>query len=176
MGLCRTVSLVGPVNDDVLSTGEAARLIGTSRQHVVDLCRKGVLPFTLTGTHRRVRRHDVERLKGEQQLTDDQSRSLWLSHAVAGELVRDPARVLDLARSNLARLQDGTHRGMAHDWLVEWGRLLDGPVEGVLEALTSPLPHFREMRQNNPFAGALSPADRTAVLRAHREAQPPHDT
>lgn len=166
---------MGPTAEDVLSTGEAARLIGTSRQHVVDLCRKGVLPFTLTGTHRRVRRQDVERLKGGQPLTDDQRRSLWLSHAVAGELVRDPERVLELARANLARLRSGTHRGLTHDWLAEWGRLLDGPVEGILEALTSPLPHSRELRQNSPFAGALSPTDRAATLRAFRDTHP-HDT
>ena len=45
-----------------MSTGAAARLLGTSRQHVVDLCTRGALPYTSTGTHRRVRRSDLEAL------------------------------------------------------------------------------------------------------------------
>jgi len=44
---------------DLMSTGEAARLLGCSRQHVVDLCVRGVLPFVSVGSHRRVRRTDV---------------------------------------------------------------------------------------------------------------------
>ena len=47
---------------DLLTTGQAARLLGTSRQHVVDLCTSGRLAFQVVGTHRRVRRGDVVRL------------------------------------------------------------------------------------------------------------------
>ena len=46
--------------DDLLTTGEAAKLLNSSRQHVVDLCDRGELPFTTLGTHRRVQRRDVE--------------------------------------------------------------------------------------------------------------------
>ncbi len=44
---------------DQLTTGEAARLLGTSRQHVVDLCNAGHLPYRVVGKHRRVSRHDI---------------------------------------------------------------------------------------------------------------------
>jgi excisionase family DNA binding protein len=45
---------------DLLTTGEVAQVLGCSRQHVVDPCRRGDLPFVSVGAHRRVRRADVE--------------------------------------------------------------------------------------------------------------------
>src|SRR6266540_5160063 len=155
---------------DLLTTGEAARILGTSRQHVVDLCDRGDLPFVTTGSHRRVRRSDVEALRSRtQRLTRDQLRSLWVNQAIAGKLVADPAGVLGRARTNLARLRLLHTRGQAASWLAEWERILDGPVEGVLEALTSTSPRSRELRQNSPFAGLLSDEERARVLTAFRE-------
>jgi excisionase family DNA binding protein len=46
--------------DELLTTGEVAVLLGSSRQHVVDLWERGLLPYVRVGTHRRVRRADVE--------------------------------------------------------------------------------------------------------------------
>ncbi|UAB96987.1 helix-turn-helix domain-containing protein [Dactylosporangium vinaceum] len=37
-------------------------MLHCSRQHVVDLCSNGTLAFVRAGTHRRIRRDDVERL------------------------------------------------------------------------------------------------------------------
>jgi excisionase family DNA binding protein len=159
---------------DLLTTGEAAALLGTSRQHVVNLCNAGDLPFTTVGRHRRVSRHDVEAVRTRtQRLTRDQLRSLWLSHAVAARLVSDPERVLAHARRNLDKVLVSSARGSAKVWLHEWSQLLEGPIEGVLEALTSRSPRSRELRQNSPFAGVLSEHERREVLaaygRAHHE-------
>ena len=160
-------SLVEADDGDLLTTGEAAVILGTSRQHVVNLCNSGDLPFTTVGRHRRVSRHDVEALRTRtQRLTRDQLRSLWLSHAVAGHLVRDPERVLALARRNLDKALASSARGSAKVWLGEWSQLLDGPIEGVLEALTSHSPRARELRQNSPFAGVLTERERQDVLRS----------
>lgn len=160
-------SLVAAEDDDLLTTGEAAVILGTSRQHVVNLCNSGDLPFTTVGRHRRVSRHDVEAIRTRtQRLTRDQQRSLWLSHAVAGHLVRDPERVLALARRNLDKMLASSARGSAKVWLHEWSQLLDGPIEGVLEALTSHSPRARELRQNSPFAGVLTERERQDVLRS----------
>lgn len=150
----------------LLTTGEAARLLGTSRQHVVDLCNRGDLPYVVAGTHRRVARRDVEVLRrGSARLTRDQRRSLWLSHAVAARLVEDPAAVLEQARRNLTAMRARSARGEAKAWLQQWTQLLDGPVEDVLEALTSRSPRSRELRQNSPFAGVLTDEQRQTVLR-----------
>ena len=156
-------------SDELLTTGEAARILGTSRQHVVDLCDRGDLPFVTVGSHRRVSRADVEALRTRtQRLTRDQRRSLWLNTAIAGKLTADPDTVLDVARRNLAHLQTVHTRGQGAKWLSEWERVLGGSVEDVIEVLTSTSPRARELRQNSPFAGVLTPAERTQVLNAFK--------
>lgn len=162
-------SVIGPAGDELLTTGEAAKILNTSRQHVVDLCDRGDLPFVTTGTHRRVRRADVEALRTRtQRLTRDQERSLWLGYATAGKLVSDPQRVMDKARHTLAQLKSADVRGASRRWLDEWETMLHGPVDRVVEALTSRAPRARELRQNSPFAGVLTEQERHSVLGAFK--------
>ena len=170
-------SVIGSEGDELLTTGEAAKILNTSRQHVVDLCDRGDLPFVTTGSHRRVRRADVEALRTRtQRLTRDQKRSLWLGYATAGKLVADPPGVMEKARHNLAQLKVVHSRGASRRWLEEWEKLLHGPVDLVLEALTSRTPRARELRQNSPFAGVLTEPERQSVLStftaAHSRAGP----
>jgi excisionase family DNA binding protein len=140
-------------------------LLGSSRQHVVDLCEQGLLPYVKAGSHRRLRRADVEAVL-RPALTRDQFKALWLHCAVAGRLVTDPAGVLSKARANLDRLRQVHRDGMAAMWLDQWQARLDDGVEAVLDALTSRAPHAMELRQNSPFAGVLPETERHAVLAA----------
>ena len=162
----------GSEGDDLLTTGEAARLLNSSRQHVVDLCDRGELPFTTVGKHRRVRRADVEAVRTRtQKLTADQRRSLWLAYATAGRIVEDPVRARSIARSNLARMRTSM-RGQATRWLDEWERLIDQPLDELLTVLTSRTPKGRELRQNSPFAGLLSDEERERVLGGFKSERP----
>jgi excisionase family DNA binding protein len=151
--------------DELLTTGEAAVLLRSSRQHVVDLCERGLLPYVKAGTHRRVRRADVEAVL-RPDLTRDQLKALWLHRAVAGRLVADPGAVLSKAGANLDRLRRIHPDGMAAVWLDRWRAVLDDGAEAVLDVLTSRTPHAVELRQNSPFAGVLPEAERRAVLTA----------
>jgi excisionase family DNA binding protein len=159
--------------DELLTTGEAATLLSASRQHVADLCDRGDLPYTTVGTHRRVRRGDIEAIRTRtERLTRDQRRSLWLSYAAAAKIVHDPDLAIRTARANLP-LMRAKARGQASRWLNEWEKLLDGPVDNLLDALTSRAPKGRELRQNSPFAALLDEAERQQVLTAWRNfAQP----
>lgn len=148
-----------------LTTSEAALLLRSSRQHVVDLCERGELPFVRVGTHRRLRRSDIEALL-QPELSRDQLKALWLHRAVAGRLVADPEGVLAKARSNLDRLRGIHPDGMTAHWLQRWQAVLDAGTEPVLDALTSRAPYAIELRQNSPFAGVLSEPERDAVLAA----------
>jgi excisionase family DNA binding protein len=160
-------AILRPEGDDLLTTGEAAKILNTSRQHVVDLCERGDLPFVTAGSHRRIRRADVEALRTRtQRLPRDQLRSLWLGYAAAGKLVADPSSTLQKAQHNMAMLRERHPRGTSRLWLDEWDKLLRGPVDKVLEALTSRTPRARELRQNSPFAGVLSEGERLGVLSA----------
>ena len=48
-----------PYSPDLLSTVEAAELIGRSRGYIRNLCERGDLPFVQVGSHKRVWRADV---------------------------------------------------------------------------------------------------------------------
>ena len=148
---------------DLLSTGKAAKLLGCSRQHVVDLCDEGKLGCQRTGVHRRVRRADLEAFIGRRPRRE-QLRSLWLNRVVAGKLAQDPDRVLARARRNLERFQAIHAGGTAVRWLDEWQRIIAQGPEAVMRTLTSEAPHAADLRQNSPFAGVLSESERRDVL------------
>lgn len=151
--------------EDLLTTGQVAKLLGSSRQQVVNLCERGELPFVKVGAHRRIKRGQVEALlRPKPELTRDQLKSLWLHQAVAGSLVTDPDAVLSKARVNLDRLLR-QHRGtMTEVWLKRWQDKINEGVNAVLKALTSDDPEAVELRQNSPFAGVLSQPQRKKVL------------
>jgi excisionase family DNA binding protein len=153
---------------DLLTTGRAAELLGSSRQHVVDMCARGELSFVWVGRHRRVPHSEIDRIV-RPRLTRDQERSLWLHRAVAGRLVTNPRSVLTKARNNiekLARIHEGT---LAGDYVERWRILLSQGTDAVLDALTSAAPEARELRQNSPFAGVLPEDERQACLQAFRD-------
>ncbi|MHB1090294.1 MAG: helix-turn-helix domain-containing protein [Ilumatobacteraceae bacterium] len=150
----------------LLTTGEAAKILNSSRQHVVDLCERGELPFVTIGTHRRVRQSDIDAMQTRTvRLTRDQERSLWIAYAVAGHIVQNSSTALGLARNNLKVMRQSS-RGQARIWLDEWEKLVDGPVEDLLAMLTSRSPKARELRQNSPFSGLLTEEQRNQVLDA----------
>jgi excisionase family DNA binding protein len=153
-------------HEELLTTGEAAKLLNSSRQHVVDLCERGELPYTTVGTHRRVKRSDVEAVKiRTQRLTRDQRRSLWLAYATAGRIVENPDHARTLAHRNIDHMR-ATTRGQARRWMDEWDDLLEGPIEHLLAVLVAPSPRSRELRQNSPFAGLLDESERSRIFDA----------
>lgn len=156
------------IAEELIRTGEVARLLGCSRQHVVDLCNEGKLAFRSTGVHRRIRREDVEAYRDAQAPRREVLRSLWLSRVIAAKIARDPERVLEHARRNLERFER-VHTGTSTmRWLDEWRQVLDSGADEVMRVLTSETPHARDMRQNSPFAGVLSDAERSSVLASFR--------
>lgn len=150
-----------------MTTGQAAQLLGVSRQHVVDLCSRNALPSVRVGTHRRIPRSAVQQLAGHRALRREEEKSRWLHLAVVGVLVRDPGSVLSTARRNLDAWQ-GIHRedGRAAGYLREWEQLLDAGLDDVIEMLLSTSERACDLRQNSPFAGVLTEAHRQQILRS----------
>jgi len=154
-------------SSELLTTRQAAEFLGCSRQHVVDLCDAGRLPFARIGTHRRIRRRDLEALTPARTLRREALRSLWLHRAVAGKFVTDPPGAITMARANLRRMLEVEPR--TQTYVRAWERLLEAGPEAVLETMTSTSAEAVELRQNTPFAGVLSDAERQAILRAFAE-------
>lgn len=154
---------------DTMTTGQAARVLGVSRQHIVDLCENGRLPCERANVHRRIRRDAVEALRKQRRLTREEIRSLWLNRAVAAAIARDPDAVLERARENLERFER-IHEGTSVvSWLRRWRRILDDGPEAVMETLTSTVPEASDLRQNSPFSGVLPDQERRRVLDSFAE-------
>ncbi len=134
---------------------------------MVDMCERGELSFVWVGSHRRLRRADVDEFLGR-QLTRDQERSLWLHRIGAGKLGIDPAGGVGRAPENLTRLREIHPRGVAARYLAEWQLLLAGNLDDTLDLLTSRSPRAIELRQNSPFSGVLPEDERQACLAAFR--------
>lgn len=150
---------------ELIRTGAAARILGTSRQHVVDLCARGAIRSHGTGVHRRLERKEVEALMDRGRTRDDRQ-SLWLHAAVAGRVARDPQGALAKARANIRRMQSA-HRARS-PWVDRWERLIDAGPEAVLRALVADTPESVELRQSSPFAGVLTDRERRRALDAFR--------
>ena len=158
---------MGTIGGELLTTGQAAKLMGISRQQVVNLCQRGDLPFVKVGKHRRVERGRVEALlRPQETLTRDQLKSLWLHQAVAGSLVADPDLVLGKAADNLDRLLEQHHGTMTEVWLRVWQQKISAGPGAVLKTLTSEDSESVELRQNSPFAGVLPQPQRQKILKA----------
>lgn len=151
---------------ELIRTGAAAALLGTSRQHVVDLVERGVVQNHGTGVHRRLDRDEVLALIRSDGTRDDRQ-SLWLHAAVAGRIVRDPDAAIGRARANLARMERA--HGANAPWLRRWRRLLAEGPEAVVRLLVADSAEARELRQNSPFAGVLTERERRAALESFRK-------
>jgi len=165
-----TILLVTTLTRELLTTGQAAILLRSSRAHVVDLCLRGLLPYVRVNGLRRIRRADVEALI-EPALSRDAMESLWLHRAVAGKIVQNPAALLAAAAINLRRLRRIHPEGPAWEWLDRWDAVLDEGVESVLEALTSSSDVAVQLRRASPFGGILSEVERRTILLAYAESR-----
>ncbi|MGX6605457.1 helix-turn-helix domain-containing protein [Micromonosporaceae bacterium Da 78-11] len=155
---------------DLVSIGEAAILLRSSRGHVVDLCSRGLLPYIRIDSRPRVRRADIEALL-HPRLSRAELEQLWLHRAIAGRFVANPASVQAAAVINLRRLRRLHPEGPAWTWLDRWQVVLDDGPEAVLDVLTSSAAYAVDLRVNSPFAGALSEVERSAVLAAFADSR-----
>ena len=99
-------------------------------------------------------------MKSHRQIDE---RSLAFGRAIADRLTGHP-ELVTRARATLVRWL-GTCSPGARPALEEWLAALDGPREGVVALLTGADERAVRLRQSNPFAGVLSPQERTAILR-----------
>lgn len=93
--------------------------------------------------------------------------SLELATLIADGLIDHPEWI-ELARANLARW---SQRNRGSPGLLrcyaEWSAILERPVSEIRAVLTAETDEGQRLRQNSPFAGALSPQQVWEVKRRH---------
>ena len=95
--------------------------------------------------------------------------SLELARAIAAGLVEHPEWI-DLARGNLDRWeQRNAHAPGLVRCYREWRGLLDMPLADVRLLLLENSDNARRLRQNSPFAGALTPQEVWEIKRRSRD-------
>lgn len=102
-------------------------------------------------------------------LTREDRRSLALHRAIAERLEEAPEPTLRRARRTLERMN--RQHPAARPLLSRWRRILERPVEEVLEVLVDPRPSARELRHVTPFAGILTARERALVYRRFAAAE-----
>ncbi len=83
---------------------------------------------------------------------------------IIAERLRDEPWMIAHARGNLERWMKSCAPSCVGAF-EEWRRVIDGPTDGIIELLTSVDEEAVRLRQSNPFAGVLTPAERNAVIR-----------
>lgn len=137
---------------DLKEAVEVERLAG--RRHVLE----GAIAATRERAERLPRNLAAarERSREDQELSD--VRGLAYHRAVARRLDRPTA---DMA---LALVRHWKSKGSIDPRYAEvWERLLEGPLSGVRKVLEDEGAEARDLRQNSPFAGILSEAERRAI-------------
>mgnify|MGYP000437791980 CR=1 FL=1 len=95
--------------------------------------------------------------------------SLEIARRIARDLPERPEWII-MARGNLARWREINANAPALlRCYAEWDALLDRPVDVVVGQLTADTDESRRLRQNSPFAGALSPQTIWDIKRGMRD-------
>jgi hypothetical protein len=92
------------------------------------------------------------------------ARSLAMHRLVAEKLRRDPS-LLEKAKATLARWRAGGDNS-TRPYDEEWERALAEGLDATLRLALGTSEHATALRQCSPFAGILTPDERTAFLKA----------
>jgi len=90
-------------------------------------------------------------------------RSLGFDRLTAQKLLAEPALV-NRGLANLERWLN-TCSPSVRPVFLEWRSLLNGPLEVVIALLLSSDEHACRLRQSSPFAGLLTTAERTSIIK-----------
>jgi transcriptional regulator with XRE-family HTH domain len=147
-----------------LSQQALARAAGTS-QPTIAAYEAGTKSPTVETVHRLAESVGLQAtINFSSPLTREDRRSLALHRAIARRLTTDPEGVISVARRNLRQMQ--AREGQATQLLREWEILLDRPPSALVEILADTGEWARELRHVTPFAGVLSPAERTRAYQS----------
>jgi transcriptional regulator with XRE-family HTH domain len=104
----------------------------------------------------------AERIE-EAPLTREDRRSLAFHRAIAQRFLAEPEVVRSKARGNLVVMREANDDGSATGYFDQWEVLLDGPEADLVAVLLRSDEPARALRQVTPFAGVLTPEERSRI-------------
>lgn len=87
-----------------------------------------------------------------------------LHRAVAKKLIDEPEYVLSLVPGNLEQIRRNVRGPFVARWLDEWELLARGPIGDLIQVMLGGDNEAKEMRQNSPFGGTLTQAERLEAI------------
>lgn len=90
--------------------------------------------------------------------------TMELHRALANKLKSDPKVALGVAPKNIDRLRTRLTSPIGQKWVDRWVELVNSPVDLLIAGMLADTPEGRELRQNSPFAGALTQDERLAAI------------
>ena len=94
-----------------------------------------------------------------------EERVAWELHRViAAKLVEDSEPILARVAENIARIRVNVRGDLPNQWLDEWARLTATSLAETVRVLLDTSQYGIEMRQNGPFLGVLTQAEREAAI------------
>ena len=94
-----------------------------------------------------------------------EARSLAMHALIAGKLARDPS-LLSKPRQNLETWSGRWQHSPR--WVHEWGQILALPWQHIAALIAEPSERGARLRQSSPFAGVLTPEERSRIYDAFR--------
>lgn len=101
------------------------------------------------------------------RLTREDQRSLAYHQIAVKKLADNPLIVLNRARRTLNKMRRHHPNAKAH--FDRWRVWLKLPLDELIAKILDPSMTAREMRQVTPFAGILSPEERSKILKQFRK-------
>lgn len=91
-------------------------------------------------------------------------RSLEFHNAVALKL-KENTRLLTIAIENMDRWERLGYSVQSKPLREKWKKLINGPLEALIERMVEDSEEMQELRSASPFAGILSDEERMEVIR-----------
>lgn len=148
----------------ILTTGQAAKRLGVSRQQVAILCDRGTLACTRAGTHRRIAEDELNRFLRASEMDSSHLLLLWLSRAAAAQVARDPAGSCAKARRTLVWQAQREPRAAA--WIRLWRKRINEGPEAVMRTLTGTDTESITLQSVSPFRFLIDQAERDRIVSA----------
>lgn len=147
------------VDPVLITTGEAAALLGVSPRTVARMVDRGELRGYRIGAHRRVDRSSLPRAARHSRT---KLAERYLGILLAASVIEHPDRARQVALANLDRQQ--REPTQSPTWTERWADLVDrADFATIIEVLSDP-DDRTGLRQTHPFRGLVSPEQRRAAL------------